>query len=319
MVSEKLDAHPLPPRTPAHSVPPDFAETLRQAISRRGLSLARLRAHLVQRGVQVGQSTLSYWQRGVRRPELPKALSAVRALESVLELPQGSLVALLGNRTTESTRLMPASFADLRHGDSGPIADRLLSQLGAYPSSNWYNADLELLSVHDTVTFDAQYRQRGISTRLVTRSRKQGPDRYVTLYNGDEGCRIEDAVLHTAEGCRVGRIRRDDGGNTLVVELLFDRVLPADTIHVFCFEIRDDSGGISPGYFRLFRDQCASYLLQMRFHRRAMPARCTRQFRTREDAVPVESDDLPCDVGGVTSAFFRDAGPGLAGIAVEWT
>lgn len=318
MVSEKVDAHVVPPNLPAPDVSTDFPEALRQAISQRGLSLARLQAHLVQRGVHVGQSTLSYWQRGIRRPELPKALPAVRALESVLELPPGSLVALAGHQVERAHR-MPASFADLRPGDSGPIADRLLTGLGAYTSSNRYNADLELLSVHDTVTFDAQYRQLSISTRLVTRSRTQGPDRYVTVYNGDEGCRIENAVLHTAEGCRVGRMRRDEGGNMLAVELLFDRVLPADAIQVFCFEVRDDSGGPSPGYFRLFRDQCASYLLQSRFHRRALPARCSRQFRTREDAAPVESTDLPCDVGGVTSAFFRDIGPGLAGLAVEWT
>ena len=47
-------------------------------------SLARLRAHLEQLGVQVGQSTLSYWQRGLRHPEVPRAISTVRALESVL-------------------------------------------------------------------------------------------------------------------------------------------------------------------------------------------------------------------------------------------
>jgi hypothetical protein len=146
-----------------------------------------------------------------------------------------------------------------------------------------------------------------------------GPDRYITVYNGDEGCRIEDVELVTAEGCRVGRIRRHPGGDTLAVELLFDRKLAEGDIHVFCFEVRDDSGAASPGYYRMFRVHCASFLLQLRFNRRALPARCTRQFRTRDDATPVESDELPCDMGGGTSAFFRDAGPGLAGIALEWS
>jgi hypothetical protein len=86
----------------------------------------------------------------------------------------------------------------------------------------------------------------------------------------------------------------------------------------FCFEVRDDSGAASPGYYRMFRVHCASFLLQLRFNRRALPARCTRQFRTRDDATPVESDELPCDMGGGTSAFFRDAGPGLAG-NLEWS
>ncbi|WP_158892514.1 hypothetical protein [Amycolatopsis anabasis] len=298
----------------------EFHQALRLAIAHRGLSLARLRAHLQRRGTPVGQSTLSYWQRGIRQPEVPKALPAVRALESVLQLPPDSLVLLVGPRMSRGRdHQMPASFADLRPGDMGPIADRLLTELGAYPSTNRYNADLEVLFVHDTVTFDAEHRQRSVNTRLVTRARRNGPDRYVTVYNGDDGCRIEDAELITAEGCRVGRMRRHSGEETLAVELLFDRKLAEGDIHVFCFEVRDDSGAASPGYFRMFRDQCAGFLLQFRFSRRALPARCTREFRTRGDAVPLESEDLICDIGGMSSAYFRDAGPGLAGISVEWT
>jgi hypothetical protein len=298
----------------------EFHQALRLAIAHRGLSLARLRAHLDQRGVPVGQSTLSYWQRGLRQPEVPKALPAVRALESVLQLPADSLVVLIGPRTSRGRgSQLAASFSDLRSGDMASIVDQLLAELGANPSDNHSNADLELLSVHDTVTFDAEHRQRSVQTRLVTRARRHGPDRYITVYNGDEGCRIEDVELVTAEGCRVGRIRRHPGGDTLAVELLFDRKLAEGDIHVFCFEVRDDSGAMSPGYYRMFRVHCASFLLQLRVNRRALPARCTRQFRTRDDATPVESDELPCDMGGVTSAFFRDAGPGLAGVAVEWS
>jgi hypothetical protein len=318
-----------PRRLPAETLPKELAEALRSgefhqalrlAIAHRGLSLARLRAHLDRRGVHVGQSTLSYWQRGLRQPEVPKALPVVRALESVLQLPGDSLVVLIGPRTSRVRNGQPtASFSDLRSGEMASIVDQLLSELGAYTSSNNSNADLELLSVHDTVTFDADRRERGVQTRLVTRARRHGPDRYITVYNGDEGCRIENVELTTAEGCRVGRIRRHPGGDTLAVEFLFDRKLAEGDIHVFCFEVRDDSGSASPGYYRMFRVQCASYLLQLRFNRRALPARCTRQFRTRDDAAPVESDELPCDMGGVTSAYFRDAAPGLAGVAVEWS
>jgi hypothetical protein len=68
----------------------------------------------------------------------------------------------------------------------------------------------------------------------------------------------------------------------------------------------------------MLRDRCASYLVQLRFDRNALPARCTRQVRARDDALPVVAEELPCDMGGVSSAFFSDAGPGLAGVAVEW-
>ncbi|RSM62638.1 hypothetical protein [Amycolatopsis sp. WAC 01376] len=297
----------------------EFHHALRQAIAYRGLSLARLRAHLGLRGVQIGQSTLSYWQRGLRQPEVPKALPAVRALESVLQLPPDALVVLIGPRTTRARgHQMAASFHDIRSGDMGSIVDQLLAELGAYPSSNRYNADLEMLAVHDTITFDAAHRQVGLQTRLVCRARRHGPDRYVTVYNGDPGCNIGDVELITAEGCRVGRIRRNAEAETMATELLFDRKLAEGEIHVFCFEVRDDSGTASPGYFRMLRDQCSSYLVQLKFALGALPARCTRQFRTRDDAVPVESEELPLDMGGVTSGFFSDAGPGLAGIEVEW-
>jgi hypothetical protein len=166
-----------PRRQPAGALPRELTEALRAgefhqalrlAIAHRGLSLARLRAHLNQRGVGVGQSTLSYWQRGLRQPEVPKALPAVRALESVLQLPADSLVVLIGPRASRGRgQQLAASFSDLRSGDMASIVDHLLADLGAYPSANNSNSDLELLQVHDTVTFDAEHRQRSLQTRLV--------------------------------------------------------------------------------------------------------------------------------------------------------
>jgi hypothetical protein len=129
-----------PRRQPAGALPRELTEALRAgefhqatrlAIAHRGLSLA----HLNQRGVGVGQSTLSYWQRGLRQPEVPKALPAVRALESVLQLPADSLVVLIGPRASRGRgQQLAASFSDLRSGDMASIVDHLLADLGAYPS-----------------------------------------------------------------------------------------------------------------------------------------------------------------------------------------
>ncbi|HWO64663.1 MAG TPA: hypothetical protein VNO31_31965, partial [Umezawaea sp.] len=88
-----------------------FHRALRDAIAFRGLSLARLRAHIEQLGVQVGQSTLSYWQRGLRHPEVPRAIPTVRALEVVLKLPTDSLTSLIGPRPPAHARTSPAAFA----------------------------------------------------------------------------------------------------------------------------------------------------------------------------------------------------------------
>jgi len=315
-VARRVNNEPGPGNPPLTG---DFHQVLRLAIARRGLSLARLRAHLEQRGIHIGLSTLSYWQRGIRHPEVPKAMPAVRALESVLDLPSESLVSLIGPRGTRTRdhRAAP-SFTYLHPDQTGPAAERLLTELGD-PGTMAGNADLEIMFVHDTCTFDAQQREDKLVTRLVTRARKNGPDRYVMVYNGDDGCRIEDVSFNTGEGCRTGRIRRRAGEQTLAVELLFDRKLAEGDIHVFSYEVFDSSGGVSPGYHRIFRYGCSTFLLQLQFDALALPARCTRQFRPHGGAQPSESEDLPCDVRGVTSAFFRDSAPGLAGIAVEWT
>lgn len=288
-----------------------FHRALREAIAHRGLSLARLRAHLEQQGVQVGQSTLSYWQRGLRHPEVPRAINTVRALETVLRLPQSSLLDLIGPRTANTYAPRPVA--------TWPEPAPLLASFDSVPEAARGNADLEVLSVHDTVQLGMHREQRSITTRLVVRALRQGPDRYLAVHHGDEGSLVENAMVRVGEGCRQGRLRRESASRNLAVEMLFDRRLSAGEEHVFSFTIVDDTGGATPGSHRTFRDVCGSYLVQLSFHRRAMPARCLKQFRASADATPVDVEELVCGLGGVVSAYFGEVGPGIAGIAVEWS
>ncbi|WP_121012768.1 hypothetical protein [Saccharothrix australiensis] len=292
-----------------------FHRALHDAIAHRGLSLARLRAHLEQQGVQVGQSTLSYWQRGLRHPEVPRAIATVRALETVLRLPADSLVTLVGNRP--QPRLPRPAFTEL--ANAWVRTAPLLAEFEAVPESARANADLEVLSVHDTVLVGAQREQRSISTRLVVRALRGGPDRYLAVHQGDEGCTIDNALVRPAEGCRQGRLRRQSASRGLAFELLFDRRLAEGEEHVFGFTVVDDTGGPTPGHHRTFREPCRGYLLQLAFNRRALPARCTKQFRADARAMPVDVEELVCGLGGVASAYFTDVGPGIAGIGVEWS
>jgi hypothetical protein len=288
-----------------------FHRALRESIAHRGLSLARLRAHLEQLGVQVGQSTLSYWQRGLRHPEVPRAISTVRALETVLRLPPSSLLDLIGPRNANTYAPRPVA--------TWPDHAPLLATFDSVPEAARSNADLEVLSVHDTVQIGMHREQRSITTRLVVRAVRQGPDRYLATHHGDDGSLIENAMVRAGEGCRQGRLRRESASRNLAVEMLFDRRLAAGEEHVFSFTITDDTGNATPGHHRTFRDTCGSYLVQLSFHRRAMPARCMKQFLASADATPVDVDELVCGLGGVVSAYFGDVGPGIAGIAVEWS
>lgn len=74
----------------------DFATALRDAITARGITLARLRERLTASGNPVSAATLSYWRSGARRPEGPQSLAAVDEIESLLHMDAGSLRRLVG-------------------------------------------------------------------------------------------------------------------------------------------------------------------------------------------------------------------------------
>lgn len=72
-----------------------FSRELRAAIKASGLGLDRIQARLRRRGIPVSVTALSYWQSGKRQPERARSISAVHALEEILDLPAGSLIRLL--------------------------------------------------------------------------------------------------------------------------------------------------------------------------------------------------------------------------------
>jgi hypothetical protein len=312
-----------------HEVPPALAEALREgpfhralrvAIMHRGLPLARLRARLDQLDAHVGQSTLSYWQRGTRHPELPKAIGTIRALESVLRLPRESLVTLvrLAGRPAGPAPLVPAGPDDPAALWARTVA--LLAEFDGLPDANRCNAELEVLAAHDTVLVGANRELLAVTSRMVVRALVAGPDRYLAVHHGEERSRTESIEAVAAEGCRPGPVHRAGSSPDLVAELVFDRRLTEGETHVFCFTVRGGGQGEpARGQYRMFRGSCASYLLQVAFRPEAVPAGCVRRFRAVDSAEPATAEDLVCGLGGVVSAYFPDAGPGLAGVDVRWS
>lgn len=73
-----------------------FSDVLSAAIRERGVTLARLRDRLTERGNPVSMATLSYWRSGARRPEGAQSLAAVADLEDMLGLDPGDLLNRLG-------------------------------------------------------------------------------------------------------------------------------------------------------------------------------------------------------------------------------
>jgi hypothetical protein len=293
-----------------------FHRALSEAIRFRGLSLSRLRAHLASQGIAIGQSTLSYWQRGLRHPEMPRAVDTVHALEQVLRLQRDSLVVLIGprRRPTDEARGR-ATFADLT--DTWHATTALLSEFDAYPESRC-NRDLEVLSVLDTVHIGTDGELARISARTVVRARTFGVDRFIAVHQADPGSDVSATELVALDGCRIGRVRRQLTSSGVVFELLFDHRLAEGETHVFAFTTYGGASGDSPGYLRTLREPVHAYLLQLVFEAVRLPVRCTRRLRRRENGEPLDSETLLCGANGVVNAYFAGVGPGVAGVDIEW-
>jgi hypothetical protein len=303
LAGDSLDAtsenpHPtggLPPTLATALRDGPFHQALHQAIVHRGLPLARLRAALDEAGAHIGQSTLSYWQRGLRRPEMPRATEAVLALEQVLELPSNSLLGLIepvGEHSGRSTSLAAEEFeADLR------------------------NNCLRVLALHEVVTINPARTRRSVLSRLVVRAGGEGADRYLALHPADEQGVVEHSAVHTGEGCRAGRMRRRSPDGSVAFELMFDRKLTDGETHVFSYTVVDTAVGQTGGHLRRFPAPAGNYLLQLRFHRGVLPARCFRE--THRDA-DVTHDKLSYGLDGVVSAYFEPVDVDRAGITVHW-
>ncbi len=290
-----------------------FHLALRAAIGHRGLSLARLRLHLARLGVHVAESTLSYWQRGLRHPDAQHGLGAVRGLEVVLGLPPDSLVVLVGPRQRGPRgKRHAASFAELVA--EGPVTRDLYAEVGVDPERA--NADVELLFVHERVTVDEHRAEARAWTRLVGSAHRDGVDRYLAVYQGEQGVDADSAAVSGVEGCRLGRVRRKD--SWVMFELLFDRRLAEGETFVLAYEVVSGSAVECPGHFRIYRQPAGPLLMQVELAPTALPARMTRVVRNTDALPPTQEDELFCDRGSLVNAYFPAITPGLAGIALDW-
>lgn len=73
-----------------------FAQALRRAIDTRGVTLTWLHETLAARGTAISMATLSSWRSGARRPEGPRSVVLVAAVELALGIPAGALSDLVG-------------------------------------------------------------------------------------------------------------------------------------------------------------------------------------------------------------------------------
>lgn len=290
-----------------------FHSALRTAIECRGLSLARLQYRLGQQGVQVAQSTLSYWQQGIRRPERPDSLRAVTLLEEILRLPQGSLTMLLGSRRPRGRWVnhVPGSrqLADVMTGPREAV-DRLLIEIGSAPGK------VRIASLHEFLFMDAEGRLARTELHHVVRAATGCTDRLVALYAGDPGCDATQVDVRATANCQIGRVRRDSAEGMIAAEIIFGRQLEPGDTHAMRYEFVDGTAGSPfPGHRRGFPFPGGQYLLFLQFDQARRPSRCVYQ-PARPDPLPVE---LPLGPHSAIHVLEDDIQPGVLSLTCEWS
>ncbi|MEV6758065.1 hypothetical protein [Streptomyces sp. NPDC051214] len=291
-----------------------FHVALRAAIAARRLPLQRVRHHLARQGVNVGVTSLSYWQQGARRPQRTESLRAVRALEEILGLPEESLIRLLAKPSERPDCERPAARSYRSLLDASDVLQELITELGSP-----LDGGLHTIGHHERVRIGERRELLGRDSQHVVRAHRDAVDRYLAIYHGDPGCVPERVAVHALENCRTGRVRWHHETGVLVAELLFDTRLRAGDTHLFRYGFEDGTAGAATEYFRGFTFAGGQYALQVRFDERALPVRCHR-FTQHSAAAPRGGRQELTLSGSHRSVHVVEpqVRAGILGIAWDW-
>ncbi|MEU7580645.1 hypothetical protein AB0B50_23925 [Streptomyces sp. NPDC041068] len=291
-----------------------FHVALRTAIAARRLPLQRIRHHLARQGVNVGVTSLSYWQQGARRPQRAESLRAVRALEEILQLPEESLIRLLVQPSDRADQERPAARSYRSLVEAADVLRSLLAELDSP-----VDGGLHTIGHHERVRIGALRELVGRDSQHVVRAHRDGVDRYVAIHYGDPGCAPDLVRVRALENCRTGRVRWHQGTGVLVAELLFDTRLRAGDTHLFGYGFEDGTAGVATEYVRGFTYAGGQYALQVRFDGQALPVRCHR-FAQHSAAAPRGGRQELTLSGSHRSVHLVEpqVRAGILGIAWDW-
>lgn len=281
-----------------------FGEALRVALANRGLSLARVQAHLAASGHPVAMSTLSQWQHGRRVPSSPRSFAVVEELERVLRVTPGMLRGLVepGSRGSGAAAVVAYDEA----------FGRLVDQLGGT-----HRSALVALGAHDRLRVDA----RGVMVQrrtTMTMRVEAATDRQVVAHGVETGGDVDLVAVSALGGCRLGRILRDPEAEVVAVEIRFDRWLsPGDTV-VYDLQIDDANPVVSDGYFRWSPQETTLLVTEVSFDRACLPTHVSTFRRAHADGPDLLEHELPLEQGDRVHVARHCADPGLHGIRWTW-
>ncbi|MGH8793944.1 MAG: helix-turn-helix domain-containing protein [Stackebrandtia sp.] len=293
-----------------------FHIALRAAISARGLGLDRLRHRLLARDLDVSTTSLSYWQHGRTRPEHPKSLEAVAALEEILNVPDGSLRSLLGPRRARGPRSLRVKQRRPESVIGGGDAMReLCDQLPAARSHN-----LDVITQQITAVIDEKGRDAAHTATMLVRARANGVDRHIAMFRGDPGCSVENVRVVAHRDCVVGRVTRHPAQPVLLAEILFGLSLDQGDTHLFAFECGGGNTERADCFGQAFRYPVEHCTIQVRFDPQLTPRRVYRFAQARLDSKSKlqETGDVALNNWLTAQLSQSHIEPGVMGIGWDW-
>lgn len=313
-----------------------FSAALRSAIATSGLGLDRIQARLQDHGVTISVTALSYWQSGKRQPERQSSISAVRALEDILDVPAGTLLGLLppprprgstSRRRLEDRSQRPLSLDDTRdvtlvglHDHCVVTVDEAPADTGPAPG-NGIHPDLDPDGFTGDGAADGKLTHSTVTAKAVFRAHADGQDRWLLAYRQDtaDGGESGPPELTALRNCSVGRVEVDPATKLTLAELIFTRAIDSGETQLveyslsYCHDPRTDT---RKAHFREFWEPIPEYLLEVDFDPQHPPGQCWR-YSYRSHGGTAESQDVPLDERGRAHAVAVAFGPGVFGIG--WT
>lgn len=249
-----------------------FHALLRIAIRERGLSLESIQRRLSLQGLNVGRSTLSYWQNGRRRPTTGASMAVVRALEGILRVPPESLSQALASTPPKDRAPV------LQMSARGMELDQMIQAAGCDGALT----SLETTAFVDLVSVGID----GDITRTMSLHTVRAlaeMERYPAIFGGETGGSASKIRHEALSGCRIGRVVRDEQSNVCVSELVLDRKLARGETHLMQFLAHDENRIPVNTIFKLVVTPPALLALEVSFHADKLPVSIEEFEKTTED------------------------------------
>jgi len=288
---------------------PAFSAVLSRAVQARGLSLDRIRARLEAAGVPVSNATLSYWQSGRSLPTRARSLRTLVELESILQLDPGTLIELI--RTADG-RTRHQLFAWQTVVPSGELAEQIITDMGMEGAGR-----ISRVSVHDTLTLDADRHETFNLTRQVLRAERSGVRNFPVVFQqeSEEGGSPEIEGLF---GCRVANVTEVPERQLIVAEMVLPRPLQRGELVLteYLVTMKPTTTDIMT---RSVAEPPRELVLAVQFHPRALPTSVRGFTQSSIDADAPETDVVPVQVLGDQAQLVRlDVPPGVHGLRWTW-